>query len=401
MSIVIPEDIMSSFGINSPFTSEMHNEIFKQIRYGQKRNNKLILDIIPKVNIEKKDNTKKEYKYIGDLIAFDNLQRFGDFTLNKLKGRGAQGSVYTINEDNNSVLKILLAETEKEVIEIFIECIIQVLCHETLKGLEDFHYSKVGKIRGFYKYENIRNDDDEPYISHWVVGILMEPHETTLYNYVKNTALKNNPNELSVVNCMSLYQIINAHKYLASTIKFNHNDMKIDNIMLNKTNFQNSNGIDCFQTYLIDFGNSYIEYNGYKFSTLYSNYNPIKDIIFFIFYILQGDNCGQSILQDKCTQYIDPNLYDFLTSLLISSSPKINDFYTGNKYSKTNPWIEIHRQVEEFVTDTNYSFELHNQIIEFTKNYLRNLARGEEYSPPFYFGRSKRSKKNKKNLKKI
>ena len=48
---------------------------------------------------------------------------------------------------------------------------------------------------------------------------------------------------------------------------------------------------------------------------------------------------------------------------------KINDFYTGNKYSKTNPWIEIHRQVEEFVTDTNYSFELHNQIIEFTKKW--------------------------------
>jgi hypothetical protein len=161
------------------------------------------------------------------------------------------GKTYGVRFSKNILFdnSIVLYDT---IIEMLINCISYFTLQKLKETQKDIISADIQPLSGmgFYKVK-IKDKPIYGYIPYTVYE--MKEETITLYDLVKNI-LNGNPVEYSVVRIKEILgnvclQIYNFYNIMYPSIKFEHNDFKIDNIVLNPKTLQ---------VYIIDFGLSRI-----------------------------------------------------------------------------------------------------------------------------------------------
>jgi hypothetical protein len=394
--IIIPSIIMNTIGLQE-FTTEHYKIIYDSRRFHE------IYNLIPDVTntVLMKNGRQHLHNRFSSKQSYNSIQSINNYYIGDFIARGGNGVVYSILNYNDRYIKFVHGDNVEKAIDSYLETIIQLILYDECSSLSNFNFAKIGKIYNLFRFT---------INSHIYIAIVIQPFQTNVANYFYDISqqIKNNTKsslELTTVNIFMMYQTIRTLNYLSKKLKFSHRDLKCDNIMIDFINFTNSNGIDCFQTYLIDFGNSRIEYNGFLFTSNYLFYfddinkdfhNPLQDIGFLIFQTLWMDGCEQYALKN-CV-FLQETFYSYLLSLLFSLHPKIKKDYLTQEYhgvdnNNQQKWWKLYIDLLHAKIDQNHYYAPdYSAVISFIifdlKLMLQEIAHHTNARGPFYFGKS-------------
>lgn len=391
---IIPSTLMNSIGLNE-FTTEDYKILYDPRRFHE------IYNLIPDVTntLQLHQNQQFVHKRFSSQQSYKSIYNVGGYEIGNRIGNGTFGVVHEIKNYNDRVVKIIHGDIPEQAVDVFLETIIQLILFDECSVLNFLTYAKIGRLYNLFRFT---------INSHTYIAIVMEPFHTNVANYFQHISQNIRQNqksviELSTANIFMLYQTFRTLMYLSKKLKFSHRDLKCDNIMINFIIPKNSNGFDCFQTFLIDFGSSRLEYNGFLFSSNYMYYfddinkdfhNPIQDVGFLIFQTLWFDGCEQYALK-RCG-VLEPIFYSRLVNFILSLSPKIKKDYITKGYIGVNEkneqnWWKLYVDL----IYSNYGFSNNNSTFDYSvihtilidlKTLLRKYARNQNAQEPFYFG---------------
>jgi len=226
-------------------------------------------------------STQSDFHWMDkELCARGNYDKVGNkFTINghaysieETLGEGTYGAAYKVAEvagGKYAIKRIKDKLSSAHDIQIFMkEVLIQILLWEESKGQEDGPYAPKVISIGY----------DPVYKEGFVVCELMH---NTVYNLCK--ALKPEENDIMIPHILD--RVANILHFFGEKLKFNHRDLKPDNIMYSKT-------VDNKRVFkLIDFGFSCLTWHGIKltggdyFSAARLCYKEERDLVQLCYYI--------------------------------------------------------------------------------------------------------------------
>jgi hypothetical protein len=197
------------------------------------------------------------------------------------------------------------------------------------------------------------------------------------------------PEERSAHCAMALYQVGRSLDVLMKRRNYNHCDLKINNVMMSWIPKQlNSNGFLCPQFYIIDFGMSRLEYNGFLFNGPLRTRSPhvlTEDVAFFTYSVIMLSSCERELIpvpnpsEAHCSLW-DDRFTSALDTFFHSLDPTIRTKFLSGDYAKN--WHEMYRDAHNIADTTDRIAEMAN----IGKTYLQTAARAAAQEP-FYFGR--------------
>ncbi len=196
--------------------------------------------------------------------------------------------------------------------------------------------------------------------------------------------------EHSTIAAFAMYQIGKTLEFLFEKRKYNHNDLKLDNVMIKSTGENNSNGVAYPQFYLIDFGLSRLEYNGFVFSGKFPTTAPAvpsADLLFFAFHLFYTPRCDEYfIAKHHCKTIFDPTLTDALSALFDSVDHEIFEKFQNGEYSRrsSSGWHGIYLDAHN-----SHGRGMFAELMNIAIVYLRSVAK-PGYREPAYFGKKRR-----------
>ena len=321
-------------------------------------------------------------------------------------GQGATGTVFGIRyKDNNNyvenkcILKIIHKNERRDTIN---ELLIQTICYETLVNSDEYKrdprkYSKIPQIHGMFSLSNVHD------------AILMEHVGSTLDSiFIKFMGVK----KYEYTFLLSSYQIMNTLSVLSKYLYFDHRDLKPNNIMYKTVQgITNSNGYPIIQTYIIDFGNSFVklssDYTISAGSEFTSNVHiPHRDIIFFMFHMLSILKCGESTHPNKkCKPALNDSVYttiaNYITRFLNgyqkndqnqTTPAEYEGYDDGNKPKWWKIYLELNNDTQEPFNenDTEHVNNTFREIRSYIVRALKDIARDQTTSSePYFFGKNK------------
>jgi serine/threonine protein kinase len=195
------------------------------------------------------------------------------------------------------------------------------------------------------------------------------------------------PLKRSTYAAFAMYQIGKTLEFLYELRKYNHDDLKCDNIMIKweQPERRNSNNIRFPQFYFIDFGFSRLEYNGFVFSGRYPTTDavvPSQDLLFFTTDLFSTGKCDTYFVdahKGNCKTIFDPQLTDALGSLLHDLDETIYDRFMHKKY--IDDWRSMYVDAH-----LSHGHAMFSRLVDIAKTYLQSVARNGA-TEPMYFGR--------------
>lgn len=231
--------------------------------------------------------------------------------------------------------------------EILVHHIMFQTCQNSNVILQKQQQQKMAKVPGIYGMFRCKSNEFLPHsngttnnVMSDFICILMEKLDKPLDSALDD--IKNNLIQVTTVASLALYQISNLLEALHQTIRYNHRDLKADNMMIKYLRAERSLcGYSHFQTYIIDFGCSRLEYNGHVVScnpTLYgelpdemNSFNELRDICYFAWSLRHTIGCKVNT-RLRCGifhQKFDEILMKILNSSGISFDTDEYEFNTG------------------------------------------------------------------------
>jgi serine/threonine protein kinase len=202
------------------------------------------------------------------------------------------------------------------------------------------------------------------------------------------------PEERATHCAMALYQVGRSLDVLMRLRNYNHCDLKCNNVMMSwlPRSTLNSNGFLCPQFYMIDFGMSRLEYNGFLFNGPLSPRGPhvlTEDVAFFTYSMIMLSSCEKELVpipnpSEAHCELWEPRFAQALDTFFHSLDANIRTKFLAGSYMRD--WRQMYRDAHTIQDSTT------NRIVEMAnvgKNYLQTVARASSSTAtePFFFGR--------------
>lgn len=243
--------------------------------------------------------------------------------------------------------------------------------------------------RDFSDLGFFESEDGRPREARFVDGlfVLRAPHAPI----VKILSVLS-PEERAAHCAMALYQVGRSLDVLMRLRNYNHCDLKCNNVMMSwlSRSTLNSNGFLCPQFYLIDFGMSRLEYNGFLFNGPLRSRGPhvfSEDVAFFTYSIIMLSSCEKELVpipnpsEARCELW-EPRFAQALDTFFHSLDVNIRTKFLSGAYMRD--WREIYRDAHTISDSRNRISEMANV----GKDYLQLVARAQSAATePFFFGR--------------
>lgn len=207
--------------------------------------------------------------------------------------------------------------------------------------------------------------------------IVMEKLDSTLDTFLERS--EHNPLHLTTVGAVSMYQLASLLDVLGEVLEYNHRDMKLDNAMVKvSSGAKTLCGVPHFQTYIIDFGCSRMNYRGKQFlcnDDLFkhsSDFNPAHDITYAAWSYRHTIGCEVN-LKKPCSKY-NPVFDLVLQSILRASGINFDSalheykrgltaaFYTGlsdaGVPARLQKMVKVDKRKGAFFVPQNIHIEL-------------------------------------------
>lgn len=264
-------------------------------------------------------------------------------------GKGAFGAVFNsvTSDGQECVVKLVRVSPAEEyytggytieqfrqrMCELVVRTLNEIIVHTALletinadasarQKIAEGKMARVPDLYGFFVTSGLSTDPANTTRVVAYIAIVMEKLDITLWDHLDKDTLDDTMS--TAIAAVSFYQICNLLDFLGTTLRYNHRDLKINNVMVSPSTTTSSTlcRTPHFHTYIIDFGMSRMDYKGHVFagtsSLFYDNhYNPTHDLLFITWSYRRSVGCeAQSNI--PCTEY--NRVFDRILKHLMDSS---------------------------------------------------------------------------------
>lgn len=281
--------------------------------------------VFPMSTIGFRDMSLKEYiqfKKENDVDTFlQNIEYTQNLKFGRFIASGSFGAIYEISK--TSVVKMISLIDREEIMKMFDEIVLQFMSTYILTNSSEYQQktktNTTARIPKLYKIGYTITRDNT-----WVLYIIMEKCQKTVLDYVCQKLVRSSEDTILKQTGAILYQLMSLLEILGKVAKYNHCDLKTNNIMITFTNKNH------FYISLIDFGYSRFQLGKsvLQLDTTKKNqpYIPGRDIFMFLYW-LHGDLCkGTFENMEKGCATTPQILHETILSILKKAKINFNSF---------------------------------------------------------------------------
>ncbi len=338
-------------------------------------------------------------------------------------GTGSFGTVKKLldgsGRDTGLCVKMLRVEDSEGVANLINESIMHAILYHTMQtdpevAGKDLQYAKIGGIHGLCKinvYEQkVPRTGEVAVRKSSFYGVVMERLGQDAWSYIADIQSGGDVRHVRTATGLMAYQVLHTLEFLIEKLKYNHRDLKPNNVMITlTTRHTNSNNYVVPQFYLIDFGMSRMEFNGFVFSgdSHVFGYNsvaedvnvvPMHDVIFFLFTTLMILRCDDGRVPCDVLGPIGKIITDTMDAFDATIGAK---YRAGDYVSTGNKWWAMYSDAHNVLfgqatVDPNplhpllSIHEIRHRVADFLRSIAgrANLAPGQlKADAPTFFGR--------------